>query len=51
MALIRANFNINPSNLSDEEFAQLFAEAVWLEGWRLKNQAEMLASVFGGKKK
>jgi RES domain-containing protein len=50
-ALIRANFGVDPAELSDEKWARLFAEAVWIEQWRLKNQAEMLAIMFGGKKR
>jgi hypothetical protein len=49
-ALIRGNFNINPDELDEDTWARLFSEAVWLERWRLKNQSELLASLFGGKK-
>jgi hypothetical protein len=49
-ALIRANFGVNPAELSQEKWAQLFGEAVWLERWRLKNQGDLLAALFGGKK-
>jgi hypothetical protein len=49
-ALIRANFGVNPAELEYEQWAKLFAEAVWIEGWRLKNQAEMLSMLFGGRK-
>ena len=30
-----------------EEWAELYAQALWLERWRLRNQAEMLAALFG----
>jgi hypothetical protein len=46
-ALIRANFGTDPQELSGERWAQLFAEALWIEQWRLKNQAELLAAMFG----
>jgi len=49
--LIRAHFGIDPGALEDEEWARLFGQAVWLEGWRLKNQAELLSTLFGGKGK
>ena len=53
-ALIRANFNINPETLSDEEFARLASEAEWLERFRgevLKGAiAEVLYTAFGGGK-
>lgn len=46
-ALIRANFRVDPAALSPDEWARLMAEAIWLETWRLHNQAEMLAHLFG----
>jgi len=33
------------------EYAQAYNEAIWLEIFRLHNQAELLAAMFGGKKK
>jgi 2-hydroxychromene-2-carboxylate isomerase len=48
-ALIRANLGVDPAGLEDEKWAQLFAEALWVEQWRLKNQAELLAALFGRK--
>lgn len=32
------------------EYAEAYSEAMWLESFRLKNQAELLAAMFGGKK-
>lgn len=49
-ALIRANLGIDPTNGDYEEWAENYAQALWLEKWRLKNQAELLARMFGGKK-
>lgn len=44
-ALIRSNLHIDPTAGSDDDFAQWYAEALWLEEIRLKNQAEVLARV------
>jgi hypothetical protein len=38
---------VNPGGLDDDEWARLFAEALWLEQWRLTNLAEMAAAMFG----
>lgn len=46
--LIRANFGQVPEKLSLTAWSDLYAEAQWLEQWRLSNQAEMLARLFGG---
>ena len=48
-ALIRSNLHIEPPTGSDEEFAQAYAEALWLEEIRLKNQAELLMRLFSQK--
>lgn len=45
-ALIRANFGIDPEMLSDERWAMLFQQAVWLENFRLENTAKILAKLF-----
>ena len=45
-ALIRADFPIAPRGLPEEEWAQLFSEAVWVEGTRLTNLAKILAKLF-----
>lgn len=45
-ALIRANFGIDPAALSDENWAMLFQQAVWLENFRLENMARILAQLF-----
>lgn len=50
-ALIRSNLGINPKELSVMEYAEAYNEALWLENFRLQNQAELLAAMFGGKKK
>lgn len=47
-ALIRAQFGVNPERLQVSEWVKLYAQALWLEGWRLKNQAEMMERLFGG---
>lgn len=50
-ALIRSNLGINPKELSVMEYAEAYNEALWLESFRLQNQAELLSAMFGGKKK
>lgn len=47
-ALIMANFHINPKNIQISEWRELYAKAIWLEEWRLKNQAELFMNLFGG---
>jgi hypothetical protein len=41
---------IDPERCSYEEWAANYAQALWLEQWRLKNEAGMIAALFGGKK-
>lgn len=51
-ALIRANLNVNADNIeTEEDWAALYAQAIWLESWRNKNKAELIARLFGEKKK
>ena len=45
-ALIRANFHIDPTTLSEEEWAMMFGEAIWLEGFRLASMARILGKLF-----
>jgi hypothetical protein len=45
--LIRANFGLEPERLSLGKWSDLYAEAQWLEQWRLVNKAEMLVRLFG----
>jgi hypothetical protein len=45
-ALIRANFGTDPETLTDERWAMLFQQAVWLENFRLENMARILAKLF-----
>jgi hypothetical protein len=49
--LIRANFGINPDELDEVQWAKLVCEAIWIERFRLQNQADLLAALFGGKRK
>lgn len=50
-ALIRANLHVNADEIeTEEEWARLYGEAVWLEGWRNRNRAKLIASMFGGGK-
>ena len=46
-ALIRANLGIDPTAGDYEDWATNYAQALWLEKWRLRNLSEMLARVFG----
>ncbi|MDE6230341.1 MAG: hypothetical protein K2M37_01825 [Muribaculaceae bacterium] len=44
--MMRANFGINPTALSEENWAMLFQQAVCLENFRLENMARILAQLF-----
>lgn len=50
-ALIRSNLGIDTRALTTIEFVEAYSQALWLESFRLRNQAEMLVAMFGGKKK
>ena len=51
-ALIRANLHADALQADTYgEWAELYAQALWLERWRLRNQAEMIAALFGEKKR
>ena len=45
-ALIRSNLGIDPTAGNYEDWATNYAQALWLEKWRLKNLNEMLAKMF-----
>lgn len=45
-ALIRSNFNVEPENLQISEWNKMYAQAFWLEEFRLKNQAELFKAMF-----
>ncbi len=45
-ALIRANFHNDPNTLTDEEWAMLFQQAVWIENFRLEGLAKVLGRLF-----
>jgi hypothetical protein len=47
--LIRANFGVDTGSLGDLEFAKLYNEALWIESYRLRNLADLLAAMFGAK--
>lgn len=49
--LIRANLGIAQTAGSYEEWAEIYAQALWLEKWRLKNLNEMLARMFSTENK
>jgi hypothetical protein len=48
-ALIQSNFHTDPSKLDEEDWAELFGQAVWLEHFRLVNLAKILAKLFESK--
>ncbi|MEG3973463.1 hypothetical protein QT970_02440 [Microcoleus sp. herbarium8] len=43
-----ANFNVNPKTLQLSEWGEQYAKAMWLETWRLENQAKLFRNLFGG---
>ncbi|MGL4908840.1 MAG: hypothetical protein ACRC9X_05200 [Bacteroidales bacterium] len=43
-----ANLGINPKNLDEQNWAKRYAQALWIERMRLKNQADMLTAMWGG---
>nr|DAL23321.1 MAG TPA_asm: hypothetical protein [Caudoviricetes sp.] len=46
--MIRANLHKDPDAVETaEEWAALYGQALWLERWRNRNQAEMITSLFG----
>ena len=47
-ALIRSNLGIDTMIGDYEDWARNYAQALWLERWRLKNTADMLAKMIGG---
>lgn len=50
-ALIRANLHIDAEKIeTEEEWAALYGQALWLERWRNRNRAELIASLFGAGK-
>ncbi|HGE5775882.1 TPA: hypothetical protein ACGGHC_002722, partial [Flavobacterium psychrophilum] len=46
-ALIMANFSINPKELQVTQWGEYYAQAMWIEEWRLTNQANMLKNLLG----
>ena len=50
-ALIRANLGIDPTIGDYEDWAASYAQALWLEKWRLKNLNEMLAKMLNPEEK
>ena len=47
-AIIMANFQVDPSKLQVSKWGEYYAQAMWLERWRLDNQAKMMQELFGG---
>ena len=44
-ALIRSNLGIDPTIGDYEDWAENYAQALWLEKWRLENQEKNLTNV------
>lgn len=44
-----SNLHVDPTAVSYEEWAALYAQALWLEQWRMKNKETMLANLFSDK--
>ncbi len=47
-ALIRTNFGVAPESLQASQWCKLYAQAMWLEHWRMQNQAELFKVLMGG---
>lgn len=51
-ALIRSNLHVDADEIETaEEWARLYNEALWLERWRNRNRAELIAELFGEKRR
>ena len=50
-ALILANFGLSTQGMSPDTYARLLSQAMWIESWRLRNQAQMIAQLFGANEK
>jgi len=49
--LIRAKLHKDPDEVeTEEEWAALYAQAIWLERWRNQNRAELISALFGNGK-
>lgn len=46
--LIRSNLDIDPEKCNYEEWAESYAQALWLEKFRNKNLVKMLTKLLGG---
>lgn len=47
-ALIQANLHVNADEIeTEEDWARLYGEALWLERWRNRNKAELIVGLFG----
>jgi hypothetical protein len=43
--LIRANLHVDPNGLTLGEWGERYAEAIWLEQWRLDQHSRMLGEL------
>lgn len=47
-ALIRANLGVDADGIgSEDEWAALYGQALWLERWRNRNRADLIVSLLG----
>lgn len=46
-ALIQAHLGVDPEVLDMDDWARLYARALWLEDFRLRKQAELMRGLFG----
>lgn len=50
--MIRSNLHVDADEIETaEEWARLYNEALWLERWRNRNRAELIAELFGEKRR
>lgn len=45
-ALIQAHLGVDPEVLDMDDWARLYARALWLEDFRLRKQAELMRRLF-----
>ena len=46
---VGGNYTATLNGMTEDDWAAWYAQALWLEQWRLRNQAEMIDGLFGKK--
>ncbi|MBD5266683.1 MAG: hypothetical protein HDS41_00635 [Bacteroides sp.] len=46
LTAFRANLHVDIDKIEAEEWVQLYCMAMWLERWKNRNRAELIASMF-----